>query len=320
MVQDVTRVKITTSQTKQDITEERLIYWEKRANEVKSPLLIGRYAGLVIDFSDSKFVKKSINVDLTRKVIDSNIKIVENNLVSSVNCKNKIKRALVLAIKIKDEERKEKVKEVILKYEDKSPNWIVFPFECFLLNYDYKIKLKEEEKRKIISDLEKFIEKESDHFESICKPVTMFAKYYHKKEDEENLIQVLSKLEKAVEKDEIMKSHLLSKQDGYLQTAKLYQEYKKVDSVKKAYTRILIKIINLKLDPEKYFTKMTIEVEEDKEIVDYIFGKGDKEHELSRVLKSIGLKFILKKTQDKTDEKKTGKFFIKFYRNRGLLW
>jgi len=95
------------------IDEEILKYWAKRAKETKNPILSSRYADLVIDFSP-RVINKNADIDLFQIVINSNIAICEKLLADPLDCKTKIKRALVLAIQINNQEKIVKAKETII--------------------------------------------------------------------------------------------------------------------------------------------------------------------------------------------------------------
>ena len=102
-----------------EVNEEILKYWAKRAKESKNPILSSRYADLVVDFSP-KVINEDAGVDLFQIVIDSNIAICEKSLAHPLDCAKKIKRALVLAIQINNQEKIAKIKEIIINLEEKT--------------------------------------------------------------------------------------------------------------------------------------------------------------------------------------------------------
>jgi len=77
------------------VDQEILNYWASRSEVSKNPVLISRYADLVIDFSTA-IVGKGASFDLFKKVINSNIEICKNLMIHPIDCKTKIKRALNL--------------------------------------------------------------------------------------------------------------------------------------------------------------------------------------------------------------------------------
>ena len=140
------------------VDQEMLEYWTKRAKESKNPILSSRYADLVVDFSP-KVINKSADIDLFQIVIDSNIAICEKSLADPLDCKTKIKRALVLAIQINNQEKIAKAKEAIINLEkkvatDDKPGLWGFAFKWLILDFEKKITITETEKSELIKALE----------------------------------------------------------------------------------------------------------------------------------------------------------------------
>jgi len=164
------------------IDEKTLNYWTKRAKETKNPILSSRYADLVVDFSP-KVINKNADVDLFWKVIDSNIAICEKLLVYPLNCKIKIKRALILAIQINNQEKIAKVKETIINLEKKAatddkPGLWGFAFEWLILDFGKKITLTETEKTELIKELEDRLKRVEKDVWLAENAVSLLAEYY----------------------------------------------------------------------------------------------------------------------------------------------
>jgi len=183
------------------LTPEILSYWEKRAEESKHPILKARYSDLVWDFSE-KIKGEKAHYSIAQIFIDSVIEIAENDLCEFATYTiKKLKHALALALIINDKERIEKLKQAIIKYEDKiavdeSPGLWGFSYELLVKNK--KIKLSDEEERKIIKNLE-------ERFERLLKGNNLWAAkcaaddlvdYYWRRGEREKIKNTLLKLEK----------------------------------------------------------------------------------------------------------------------------
>jgi len=94
---------------------------------------------LIVDFSP-KVLSKSTDIDLFQIIIDSNITICEKFLADPLDCKTKIKRALILAIQTNDQTRISKAKDTIMKLEkdiaiDDKPGLWGFAFKWLILDF-----------------------------------------------------------------------------------------------------------------------------------------------------------------------------------------
>jgi hypothetical protein len=149
----------------QRVTEEMIKYWSQRAKEAKHPILKARYGGLVWDFSRHITGKRAIP-EMARIVIDATIKIASKNLHRyETDVITKLERALSLALSLNDNKRIEKVRDVIISYEDSiakddKPGLWGFAFDLLLENKS--ITLFENQEKKIIADLEARLERVSD--------------------------------------------------------------------------------------------------------------------------------------------------------------
>ena len=201
------------------IDEEKLKYWAKRAKETKNPIMSSRYADLVVDFS-LKVINKNADIDLFKIVIDSNIVICEKLLANSIDCITKIKRALVLAIQINNQEKIVKVKEVIVNLEkkvskDDKPGLWGFAFKLLILDFGKKISLNETEKTELIKDLEDRLKSIKKDVWLVEKAVSLLAEHYASVKDENNLMRVLVILEKSFKTDDRINSDALLKVNAY---------------------------------------------------------------------------------------------------------
>ena len=132
-------------------------YWEKRAREAHHPLLKVRYADLCWEFQKST-TGVGPHIDIARIVIDSTIDATSRQLVKhAANGRRKLARALAIALGIGDQARVERVRDVIVAYEDavardEAAGLWGFSFDLILENK--KVPRSAELEAKLINDLE----------------------------------------------------------------------------------------------------------------------------------------------------------------------
>jgi len=147
------------------VTHEILKYWEERSKQTDHPILKLRYADLVWDFSKN-ITEKYPHFSLAHTIIDSTITLIIKDCHKyKSDIIIKLKRALLVALQINDSDRINKLKDIIIQYEDNiaevtEPKLWGFSFDLLLRNK--KIKVSEEIKLKIIQDLENRLSKLSD--------------------------------------------------------------------------------------------------------------------------------------------------------------
>lgn len=285
------------------INREMLEYWAKRAKESKNPILSSRYADLVVDFSP-KTLSKSADVDLFQIVIDSNITICEKSLADPLDCKTKIKRALVLAIQKYDQDRITKTKNTIIKLEkdvaiDDKPGLWGFSFKWLILDFAEKVTLEEKEKNELINDIEERLKREEKNPWLAENSVSLLAEYYAKEKDEENLMRVLCVLENSLKTNERSNSDALLKTHAYEQIHEIYRKYANhFAEAEKANKRLSQEIGQLDLDWSKSLKEISVETKiEQKDIDNYlkgIFGE-DKNDELEMIMAKIAVSHLPKK-------------------------
>jgi len=190
-----------------NITSSIIDYWEKRANESKSPILKARYADLVWDFSE-KIKGTKPNYTMAIMTIENIIEIANKDLQKDqINVINKSKRALSLALSLNNKELISKVKNAIIAYEsrvaeDDKPGLWGFSFDLLLKNKN--VSLTPEEKDRIIQDLEDRLSRlssSSEHnFWAAENAALRLADYYlltDKKEDAKRVLLTYGKIVKA---------------------------------------------------------------------------------------------------------------------------
>ncbi len=237
------------------IDQNMLEYWEKKARESKNPILSSRYADLVVDFSPMTLDEEA-DVDLFRVVIDSNITICEQSLVVAFDCKTKIHRALVLAIRINDKKRIAKVKDTIIKLEkniarDDMPELWGFALRWLLLDYSKKVALEGKERHELVSEAEELLKRVTADPLLTKDSVDFLAEHYKSKNDEVNLMRVLGVLENSIKADKLTNSHAFIKVSSYEKIRESYEKYAySFPKAAKAYYRVTSENETLDLNEE----------------------------------------------------------------------
>ncbi len=286
------------------VDETTLKYWAKRARETKNFILSSRYADLVVDFSP-KVINKNADVDLFQIVIDSNIAICEKSLADPLDCETKIKRALVLAIQINNQEKIAKVKETIINFEkkvatDDMPGLWGFAFKWLILDFGKKITLTETEKAELIKALEDRLKRVNKDVWLTENVVSLLAEYYANKKDEDNLMRVLDVLEKSLKIDNLINSDVLSKVHAYEKIHEIYQKYgnKGFLGAMAASNRISQEMRQLDLDWNKSLKEISVTTAiKQKDIDDFlkaIFGEKE-QNKLEVIITKIVINFLPKK-------------------------
>lgn len=183
------------------VTTAHLKYWAERAKKVDHPLAKIRYSDIVWDFA-LKIDKTFRQYELACNVIDSTIEFISKNLYENeIEGKNKLKRALSLALSLNDKSRIRKLSKTVIQFEDciaiddKLGLW-GFSFDILLSNK--KIELEKEDGNKIINDLESRLDRTRDksknyssHAVEAC--ANRLIEYYKENNDLNALKEVLLK-------------------------------------------------------------------------------------------------------------------------------
>ena len=280
----------------------------------KNPLLSSRYADLVIDFSP-KVLGKSADYKLIQLVVDANIEICAEKLADPLDCKVKLKRALMLSVQISDKDRILQVKNAVITLEstiaedDKAGLW-GFAFNWLVLEYPQKVFTTSEEVMKLLNDLGKRLERVKGNPWSAEHAVSLLAEYYAREKDEDNLMRVLGVLEAAHKGNAPDGADALLRVHAFEQIQEVYRKYqdKGFPRAKSAFDRIVQEIGSLNLDWKKSLKKISVTTEIKKEQIDQflagIFGT-ESPNTLEIVAAIIALRFLPKQADVKTqlDEK-----------------
>jgi hypothetical protein len=278
-----------------------LDYWASRSEVSKNPILISRYADLVVDFSPV-IVGKGAAFELIKKVINSNIEICKNLMIHPVDCKTKIKRALNLAIGLNNQDQINKVKEAIIDLEkkvasdDKAGLW-GFSFRWLLLDFSKKIVLNQVEESKLVNEMEDRLSRVEKDIWLTEHAVVILAQYYAKKNDESNLVRVLGILEKSLKEDDRSNSEPLLKTHAYEKMQEIYQQYsdKGFKQIRDANARILKEMAQLELNWQESMKEISTSIEIKKDDIDalikWIFGEN-KENDLELIVAKIAINLL----------------------------
>jgi len=290
----------------QQINEDIIDYWKKRSHDSKHPILSCRYADLVFDF-EPVVLKKKINFSVAQKVIDSTMEICQKNLDDGLGCKLKLERALMLAIKINDNIRIQKLKDVIIKTEDKfaedkKPGIWGYSFKWLLLKHENKIILSEPEKKQLIDSLEQRLDRlvsleDPDPWNVECA-VNLLSEYYAKNDKEDPLKKVLDDFESAFRRNKYSNSDGMLISNYLEKLIEIYLRYSIFQFAKDARQRIVQELSNLgergKFATKEISAKIDIKKSDINRFVKSIFG-DDTSKKLEEIVAKIAVNFILRK-------------------------
>ncbi len=192
------------------VTAEMLIYWSERSTSAQNPILVARYSGLVWDFTQYVTQTKP-SADIARVYINAVNRIVNENYYKvEIYAFTKLKRALSIAILLKDNNLIQQCKETIIKFEnlvsiDNLPGIWGYAFD--LLVFNKKAGLSQEEEVAIIDELEAKLERLLSvdsgtlvyNIWAAQNAATRLGDYYRKKTDKVGVKRVITRFAKSSE-------------------------------------------------------------------------------------------------------------------------
>lgn len=285
------------------IDHETINYWEKRAIKCTNPILIVRYADLVIEFS-KKIRNTNPNINLYQKVIDNTVWVCDNLISNDIDLKQKSIRALSHAIQVNDKTRIENISKAIIRLEhniaeDSKAGLWGFSIRHLILKNTNKVKLQSIVISALIEDMENRLQRvfKAEEWYACKSCATILMEYYSKNNDEVNLIRILEIFENSLRQPEDVDSHPLVT-FGYLEEIK--KGYEKFTSrfpklnIKKE--KITQEIANVKIDPnidlKKFEIKHKVKIEDIKKYITWTFG--DKQHSIQTQVSIIAINFLPK--------------------------
>lgn len=291
-----------------NVDQEVLEYWKTRVKESNHPLIICRYADLVVDFNQ-RINNGSISYLDARKVIDSTVQICNNSLDDGLGCKQKLKRALYLAKLINDTARQKVIAQTIvdteLKFaEDDKPGLWGYGFEWLLLDYSKEGFLTDSQRALLLSSLEQRLDRltsaENPSSWNVECAVLLLAKYYSKKKDEVKLESALQQLESSYRRNIYANSDGLLVVNYLEKLSEIYLNYGKYSFAKDSIQRLKIEMSNLakhtKFDLHKISIDMDIKREDIDAVLDSLFGRK-REVQLDQAMRHIAINFIPRKNK-----------------------
>jgi len=221
-----------------------------------------------------------------------------------LDCKTKIKRALILTIQINDQTRISKTKSTIIKLEmdiaiDDKPGLWGFAFKWLILDFSKKVILEDKEKNELINEIVERLKRVEKNPWLTENAVSLLAEYYASQKDEKNLMRVLGILENSLKTNERSNSDALLKTHAYEQIHEIYRKYaSSFVEAEKANKRLSQEIGQLDLDWNKSLKEISVETKiEQKDINNFlrgIFGEN-KDDKLEMIMAKIAVSHLPKK-------------------------
>ena len=292
--------------SKEQITPDAVLYWEKRYKEVINPLLKMRYAALVWDYKRT-IVKDNYEPNLYRILVDAMLEVCNGDYqyhpVLTVN----VLERLFDIVKGQSEDLllvKKAYVDFEMRYpEDKNVRYWASRFEMML---KYKNSFTQKEKEDIVADHEARLKRlntpdENDRVSpwNIQAQVSLLANYYNSCSRKDDIKRLLQILEQAFYKE---KTHMTGLQFvGNLERVlQLYRHYNLQDEVK----RVLLDIQQLSIGTNSELMPFASEFEIPKAflgLADKMFGKGATTDEVR--FRNFAHYFLPKKAEEEASMK-----------------
>lgn len=260
----------------ENITEEIIDYWKKRAENTENLYLKIRYLGLVFEFN-SKVTDRPFDSSLTIPYIEAIILLCEeNNNIEPRDLKRLILRAFQIVVKLKNIELEKRTIKAVIALEDKISKDLElttwgFCFENLVLKNCKK--LTKEQINKLVLDIKNRITRLGELKEPylIEQAVEVLTQYYRSKRDQLEVEKIV-KTAASVMKSKALKSNPVIALDIYQNLHSLYKKNNMHEAVKEAeklISDIGPKVVNMMI-PIKVSTSI-----DTRTIDDYIDGLID---------------------------------------------
>ncbi len=290
----------------QQIDQEIINHWKNRSETCKHPILVNRYADLVVDF-EPRILNNKLNFSMAQKTIDSAIEICEKKLDDGLGSQDKLRRALTLALQINDNQRIDKLKKVIIetenKYaEDEKPGLWGYAFRWLVLDNSNKIKLTSQEENDLVTHLEsrltRLMSVEDPDPWKIENILALLAPYYSTNIDATNLERIIGNFESACRKNKYANSDGMLVSNYLEKLIDIYLTYSKFQFAKDGRIRIVNELNNLgkkaKFGMNTISTEIMITNDEKSQFLNGIFGENS-EYSLEKIIVNLANNFILRK-------------------------
>ncbi|MCM1531729.1 MAG: DUF4209 domain-containing protein [Bacteroides sp.] len=264
--------------SRDQITPNAVLYWEKRYKEVINPLLKMRYAALVWDYKKT-IVHDNYEPNLYRILVDSMLEVCNGDYQCHPALTINVLERLFDIAKGQPQDLL-LVKQAYANFEirhaeDKNVRYWASRFEMML---KYKNSFTQKEKEDIVAEHEARLERlntpdENDRVSpwNIQAQVSLLADYYNSCSQKDDIMRLLQILEQAFYKEKIHMTRLQF--IGNLERVlKLYRHYNLSDEV----NRVLLNIQQLSIGTTSELESVVYELETPQEffeLADRMFGK-----------------------------------------------
>lgn len=279
---------ITISPDIKQVTQETIDYWKKRVTETNNPLLKARYAGLVWDM-EKKITGNRPEINYAILNAESLLALSENDRYKhDVAVKDKLKRALVLAMGANRASLVEAARKAIISFEDKiavddKPGLWGFALEY--LTESKKTGLTQEEEQKLVTALEERLERlatSQPNAHAAERAAILLADYYRKRSGREDVKRVMLKLAQACEAD-IEDGSALNKSGKLEHLHRLFTHYQLQEEAQAILTKLRSVSADAKSELQTFSQEVTIKGEDVRKFLDAILN-GEAQEVLGRIL------------------------------------
>ena len=270
------------------VTQETIDYWKKRSAEANNPLLRARYAGLVWDM-EKKITGNRPDISYAILTAESLLALADDNRYKyEVAVKDKLRRALMLAMGANRAPLIEAVKKAIISYEDKiavddKPGLWGFALEY--LTESKKTGLTQEEEHYLLTTLEERLDRlatSQPNAHAAETAAILLADYYRKHSKRDDVRRVMLKLEQACEAD-VEDGSVLNKSGRLEHLHKLFIHYQLHEGAQAILVKLRSVSADAKSELQTFSHKVTIKGEDVRKFSEAILN-GEANEVLARII------------------------------------
>jgi hypothetical protein len=283
-----------------------LEYWRVRAAEAQNPILVLRYADLVVDFHKKHPGRISL-FESVKYVVDMTIVVCERALDNDIGLITKLKRAFNVSKLIGYAYRFDDLKKTALAVErriaqDDKPGLWGRVFTWLLLEGTDKIPLTDAERNELVADIENRLQRiataEEPSAWSFECGVNLLVQYYDLSGNTVALQSILEKLESVLRSDKHSNSSGIMVTNYLQKLIDLYSRYQQHNFAKQAVERITAEMGNLgdrgKSDMHTVSAEVQITDEQKNKFIAAIFDS-----DLKAAVERVAVHFIPQKDKVK---------------------